>query len=149
MEILEFETGELLPFAIRVIIAGAGGMLIGFERDVKGKTAGIRTSILVAMGAAVFVLMSLHLGQSPEADYMRVIGQVVSGIGFLGAGAILQNKNKIKGIATAATIWCSAGIGCLAAASLFSQLAVFVILVVIVNITFGIISIGKKKDHFN
>lgn len=149
MELFELNMDELLHFAIRIVIAGVGGLLIGFERDIKGKTAGMRTNTLVAMGAASFVLMSMHLGESPEADYMRVIGQVVSGIGFLGAGAILHDKNKIKGIATAATIWCSAGIGCLAAASMFPQLVVFVILAVIVNVAFGIISIGKKKDHFN
>ena len=149
MELLDYSTDGILQFALRIIIAGVGGLLVGFERDVKGKTAGMRTNVLVAMGAASFVLLALHLGESQEADFMRVIGQVVSGIGFLGAGAIIQDKHKIKGIATAATLWCSAGIGCLAAASMFPHLAVFVILAVVVNTAFGAISIGKEKDHFN
>jgi len=147
-DILELTTEESLHFALRTGVAAVGGFLVGFERDIKGKTAGMRTNILVAMGAALFVLVALHLDDS-DTDFMRVLGQVVTGVGFLGAGAIIQRKDKIKGITTAATIWCSAGIGCLAAASMFAQLVIFVFFAVVVNVVFGIISIGERKDHMN
>lgn len=135
-----------LQFALRVGIAAVGGMLIGFERDVKGKNAGMRTNILVAMGAALFALVALRFKGSPDTDFLRVIGQIVTGVGFLGAGVIMHRQERVKGLSTAATIWCSAGIGCLAAASMFAELLIFVVLALLVNFVFGMINIGKDKS---
>lgn len=137
---------ESFKFAVRIGIAAVGGFLIGFERDLKGKNAGMRTNILVAMGAALFALVALNFRGSPDADFLRVIGQIVTGVGFLGAGVIMHRKERVKGLSTAATIWCSAGIGCLSAASMFSQLSIFVVLVIMVNIVFGMVNIGKSKN---
>lgn len=87
------------------------GFLIGLERQIKGKPAGIRTSILVCLGAYVFVATagSFQADTSPS----RVIGQVVSGIGFLGAGLILSKNGLVHGVTSAAIIWILAAVGCL------------------------------------
>ena len=88
------------------------GGLIGVERQIRGKVAGVRTSILICVGTSIFV--SLGATVAPErADPTRVLGQVVTGIGFLGAGVILAREGKILGVTTAAVIWCLASIGCL------------------------------------
>lgn len=87
------------------------GFLIGLERQIKGKSAGIRTSILVCLGAYIFVSIagSFETDTSPS----RVIGQVVSGIGFLGAGLILSKNGLVHGVTSAAIIWILAAVGCL------------------------------------
>ena len=93
------------------LVAILCGFLIGLDRQVKGKPAGIRTSILVTLGAYTFVVISGSFQN--EASPSRVIGQVVSGIGFLGAGLILAKDGLIHGVTSASVIWILAGIGCL------------------------------------
>jgi len=130
---------EFSDFTIRIVCAVVSGLLIGVEREFKNKSAGLKTNALVALGAAVFVLISLKYTERDFTDITRVLGQVVTGIGFLGAGTILQQKDKVKGLTTAATVWCSAGAGCLAATAMFWELATLTVLVIFVNFTFGII----------
>ncbi|HEA28387.1 MAG TPA: MgtC/SapB family protein [Leeuwenhoekiella sp.] len=130
---------ELSDFAIRIAAAIAAGLLIGIERELKNKSAGIKTNALVSLGASIFVIISLRYADRDFTDVTRVLGQVVTGIGFLGAGAILQQKDKVKGLTTAATIWCSAGAGCLAAVGDFKELALLTVVVVFINLIFGII----------
>jgi putative Mg2+ transporter-C (MgtC) family protein len=91
----------------------------------------------VAIGAAVYVIISLRYEDVFGVDATRVLSQVVVGIGFLGAGVILQKKNKIEGLTTAATVWCSAAVGCLAAAGMFIELGMVTLLVILINIVFG------------
>ena len=95
------------------------GGLIGFERQVRQRTAGLRTNTLVAVGAAVFVDMAFRLG-GPEGA-VRVVAYVVSGIGFLGAGAIMKEGANVSGLNTAATLWGSAAVGCCAGAKLLPE----------------------------
>jgi len=95
--------------ALRAILAALAGGLIGWERERHGREAGIRTYAAVSLGAAVFGLISSHVVGSP--DPMRVAAQVVSGVGFLGAGVILREQGRISGLTTAATIWATASIG--------------------------------------
>jgi putative Mg2+ transporter-C (MgtC) family protein len=86
------------------------GGIIGLERQLRGKPAGIRTSILICLGTVVFV--SLGIGLDPEArDPARVLGQVVTGIGFIGAGVIMGKENIVRGVTSAAIIWVLAAIG--------------------------------------
>ena len=87
----------------------------------------------MAVGAAIFVLISLRLTNTSGGDSTRVIGQVVTGIGFLGAGVILHQGVSIIGITTAATIWCSAAIGCMAAAGYFIETAFSTLIIIIIN----------------
>ncbi|MFD3872034.1 MgtC/SapB family protein [Streptomyces sp. NPDC058623] len=99
------------------------GALIGLERQWRARLAGLRTNALVAGGAALFVLLSQYgfLGTVSEVNHdgSRVAAQVVSGIGFLGAGVIMRDGLGVRGLNTAATLWCSAAVGCLAGVGLF------------------------------
>jgi putative Mg2+ transporter-C (MgtC) family protein len=99
-------------FAIRLIFALALGALVGAERQWRQRTAGLRTNCLVAMGSAMFVMMGGLI--SGDGSQGRVAAYVVSGIGFLGGGVILKDGFSIRGLNTAATLWCTAAIGTLA-----------------------------------
>ncbi|MFE2249010.1 MgtC/SapB family protein [Streptomyces lavendulae] len=99
------------------------GAVIGLERQWRARMAGLRTNALVAGGAALFVLLSQYgfLSAVSEVNYdgSRVAAQIVSGIGFLGAGVIMRDGLSVRGLNTAATLWCSAAVGCLAGVGLF------------------------------
>ncbi len=138
---------EWIEFGIRIGVAAISGLLIGLERELRGKNAGLRTNALVALGSCVFVIISLTFKNHPNVDITRVIGQVVTGIGFLGAGTILHYKNNVKGLTTAATIWCSAAAGCLAALVMYQELAVLTAVVLIINYGFNFVEkiFSKKK----
>jgi len=125
---------ELKVFVTRLLIALGAGTLIGLERQIHNKSAGMRTNALVSMGAAMFVMISLKITGTEGGDATRIIGQIVTGIGFLGAGVILHQGINIQGLTTAATIWCSAAVGCLAASGFFMEAAVSTIAVILVNI---------------
>jgi putative Mg2+ transporter-C (MgtC) family protein len=99
---------------IQVVVAALLGGLIGLEREARGREAGFRTNILIAIGACLFTILSVEgfpLQDSAARDSARVAAQIVSGVGFLGAGALFQTRNQIKGMTTAATIWLVAAIG--------------------------------------
>jgi len=120
-------------FMIRIGASFLAGFLIGLERELRHKKAGLRTNTLVAVGAAVYVLISLSLMSADFGATARIIGQVVTGIGFIGAGVIIHREADILGITTAATIWCSAAVGCLAATGMFKELAACTAVVLFVN----------------
>ncbi|MEV6769549.1 MgtC/SapB family protein [Nocardia sp. NPDC051030] len=114
--------------------AGVGlGAVIGFERQYRARMAGLRTNALVAAGATLFVLLSAHGFSGSDADPTRVAAQIVSGIGFLGAGVILRDGFNIRGLNTAATLWCSAAVGSLAGAGMYTTAAAGTVAVVVVN----------------
>ena len=102
----------------------AAGALIGLERQRSNKSAGTRTNTLVAMGACMYVLVSVRLSDHDGTDPSRIISQIITGIGFLGAGVILHHKGSIRGLTTAATVWCSAGLGVLGGMGMFWELAI-------------------------
>jgi putative Mg2+ transporter-C (MgtC) family protein len=95
----------------RLLLAAVLGGLIGVEREWRNKEAGLRTNILIALGSAVFTLMSIELTDARTGDTSRVAAQIVTGIGFLGAGAIMRTDAGIQGLTTAATIWVNAAVG--------------------------------------
>jgi putative Mg2+ transporter-C (MgtC) family protein len=97
-------------FWLHLGTAVACGGVIGLERQIRGKASGIRTSIMICLGTSLFVALG---ATQPGADPTRVLGQVVTGIGFLGAGVILTREGRILGVTTAAVIWVTAAIGCL------------------------------------
>src|SRR5690606_14804537 len=103
---------EITRVSVRLLMAGILGGILGFERESRGKAAGIRTHMLVAIGAALFVLIPQQAGIS-DAELSRVVQGVIAGIGFLGAGAILKGDDEkhLKGLTTAAGIWLTAAIG--------------------------------------
>lgn len=107
------------------------GGLIGFERQWRQRLAGLRTNTLVALGAAIFVMFA---GLFPgEASPTRIAAQIVSGIGFLGAGIIFKDGLNVRGLNTAATLWCSAAIGAMCGAGFFMQAAVATVFIIAVN----------------
>ncbi|MBI3796207.1 MAG: MgtC/SapB family protein [Deltaproteobacteria bacterium] len=95
--------------AVRTIIAALLGAIIGWEREQHGREAGIRTYAAVSVGACVFGLISAHV--EGAADPTRIAAQVVTGVGFLGAGVILRERGQITGLTTAATLWSTAALG--------------------------------------
>lgn len=115
--------------------AGVGlGALIGLERQYRARMAGLRTNALVAAGATLFVLLSAHGFAGATADPTRVAAQIVSGIGFLGGGVILREGLTVRGLNTAATLWCSAAVGALAGAGMYAVAAVGAGVVVAVHV---------------
>ncbi len=133
---------------IRIAVAALLGAVLGLERELSDKPAGLRTHMLVAEGAALFMVGSLLLTHEftpgPNAislDPTRVAAAIVSGIGFLGGGAILQSRDRIKGITTAAAIWVAAAIGLLVGAGFY---LVAVGGVVIAVITLALLSLPER-----
>jgi putative Mg2+ transporter-C (MgtC) family protein len=107
---------EQLHIVFRLVVAGGLGALIGFEREIRGYPAGIRTLALVAMGSALFTDLTFLFG---DVSSSRVASQIVVGVGFLGAGVILRERGNIRGMTTAATIWGAAAIGMATGLSLY------------------------------
>jgi putative Mg2+ transporter-C (MgtC) family protein len=103
---------ELTRLCVRLLLAGLLGALLGFERENKGKAAGVKTHMLVAIGSAIFMTIPLQIGVQP-AELTRVIQGMVAGVGFLGAGTILkaENEQRVQGLTTAAGIWMTSAIG--------------------------------------
>ncbi len=115
----------MLDFVLRLIVAILLGAAIGFERQYCQRSAGLRTNTLVSAGAAMFILLASSLTSETEmADPSRVAGQIVTGIGFLGAGVIMKDGLTVKGLNTAAIIWCSAAVGALSGAGLLMEASI-------------------------
>jgi len=95
---------------IRLLLAALLGAVLGIEREWRHKDAGLRTNILIALGAALFTMMSIEL-TAGQGDPSRVAAQIVTGIGFLGGGAIIRTHGNVQGLTTAAAIWVNAAIG--------------------------------------
>lgn len=122
--------------ALRLVAATVLGAAIGLERQFHQKNAGVRTHALVGLGAALFTIVGMHpwvLAHTPSSgDALRVAAQVVSGIGFLGAGVIFVNRDAVKGLTTAAAIWVSAAIGMACGAGMVPLAVVTAILYLLV-----------------
>lgn len=120
-----------IEFLFQIVICFLLSSCIGVERQFRRRLVGLRTIILVSLGAFLFVRFSYAF---PDADGTRVAAQVVAGIGFLGAGVIIKDNKSVKGLTTAATLWCAAAIGILCAANLLFEAAVGTLLVLFTNI---------------
>jgi putative Mg2+ transporter-C (MgtC) family protein len=128
---MHFDLATLGDSALRLAVALLLGCTIGFERQWNQKMAGLRTNALVALGSAGFVVFSGLVG---EGDPTRIAAQVVSGIGFLGAGVILREGINVHGLNTAATLWCSAMVGSLAGAGLLGPCVLAAAFVIVTNL---------------
>jgi putative Mg2+ transporter-C (MgtC) family protein len=106
------DAAQVTRIAVRLLLAATLGGALGFEREQRGKAAGLRTHMLVALGAALFVLVPQQAGVT-DADLSRVLQGLVAGVGFLGAGTILKGRDdgEVKGLTTAAGLWLTAAIG--------------------------------------
>lgn len=123
------ELSNIIPLLLSVFL----GFLIGLERESKHKSIGIRTVSLITLGSTIYSLISIYYF---NADPTRVIAQIVSGIGFLGAGIIFKAGNQIKGLTTAATVWTSSGIGVLVGLGLYKLAIISTFLILIINTLF-------------
>jgi putative Mg2+ transporter-C (MgtC) family protein len=121
-----------LDLALRLTVGLVLGAIIGFERELQRQPAGFRTHSLVALGAALFTVVSAFGFAGDLVDPTRVAAQIVSGIGFIGAGAILQYRGNIRGLTTAASLWSVAAIGMAAGSGLYSVAVVGTVLILVV-----------------
>lgn len=124
-------SADLLDSLLSLSSAFVFGALIGFERQYRQRTAGLRTNVLVAVGAAIFVDMANRLTGAQGA--VHVVAYVVSGIGFLGAGVIMREEGNVRGLNTAATLWCSGAVGACAGADLVVQAGIATLFVLAAN----------------
>ncbi len=121
-----------LELVARLSIALVLGAAIGFEREMDRQPAGFRTHALVALGSALFTVISAYGFSGPIVDPTRIAAQIVSGIGFLGAGTILHHRGSIRGLTTAASLWSAAAVGMAAGAGLLVLAVVGAVLIVVV-----------------
>lgn len=142
-------------FIFRLASALVGGIIIGTQRELKQRQAGLTTNSLVAVGACIFILISESVimgaqvsGGPVNNDNLRVLSQVVTGIGFLGAGVIMKNGLTIHGLSSAATIWCSAAVGCLCGYGMWRESLIAVAVIILINWGLkGIEMAIKKRRH--
>jgi putative Mg2+ transporter-C (MgtC) family protein len=136
---------------IRLCLAALLGAVLGFERERHGRPAGLRTHLLVSLGSAGFMILSplvAEMGKGVPADPGRIAAQVVSGIGFLGAGAIVKEGVNIRGLTTAACLWIAAAIGMTAGAGFFLE-AVFICgLAIVALVIFPYIESWQKSHSY-
>lgn len=129
------------------------GGAIGFERELSRKAAGLRTNVLICVGAALFMIVSRHIGGgAPYTDPARLVAQVVTGIGFLGAGVILQSRGSVTGLTTAATIFVVGAVGItigegLFGLAIFATVLIIVVLVVLRRVERAVIR-RKRMFHY-
>ena len=119
--------------AVKLLVAVVCGGAIGFERELSRKPAGLRTNVLICVGAALFMIVSRHIGGgAPYTDPARLVAQVVTGIGFIGAGVILQSRGSISGLTTAATIFIVSAVGITIGDGMFTVGLMTTLLIIVV-----------------
>ncbi len=146
---LESVLGEL-HYLVSVLLSVVLGFAIGYERKLRFKEAGIRTHTIVCAGSALIMVVSKYgFGDSIEADASRVAAQIVSGIGFLGAGIIIYRKHEIHGLTTAAGVWATSGVGMAAGAGLYIVAAGATVIIIAVQCLFHLnCKLFRTKKYF-
>ena len=141
-------------FIFRLACALLAGVAIGTQRELRQHQAGLTTNALVAVGACIFILISESVIMNAQAaggpvnnDNLRVLSQVVTGIGFLGAGVIMKNGVTIHGLSSAATIWCSAAVGCLCGYGMWKEALISVAVILLINWGLKGVELYFKKRH--
>ena len=133
---------------MRVLYALFVGFVMGFEREYHAKPAGVKTYAMICLGSTIITYMSLHL--SDQADKARLAAQIVSGLGFIGAGAIFQSKRMITGLTTASTLWLVGSFGILIGAGLFLDVLICLVFVYLYFLLTRIIQNSRlKRLKFN
>jgi putative Mg2+ transporter-C (MgtC) family protein len=142
-EHLTQEMGSVLSSTIlRLLLAAVLGGMIGLERQLRHKPAGLRTNMFICFGAAMFTVLSVKLAGVP-ADSARIAAQIIPGIGFIGAGSILHSRGSVTGLTTAATLFVVASVGMAAGGGLYIT-AVFGTILILIALTF----LGNLESHF-
>ena len=139
---------EALEIFGQLFLAAILGGLIGLERKIANKPAGIRTYALVSLGSALFCLISqLAFSASLSLDPSRIASQIIVGIGFVGAGVIIFHRSKIRGITTAASLWVTAGIGMAVGFKLYLLALLTTLLVLIILVIFWLIEVPFARKY--
>jgi putative Mg2+ transporter-C (MgtC) family protein len=125
---------------VRMVLAVVLGTVVGYEREHEGKPAGMRTHGMVALGAALFTVVSIY-GFGSAGDPARVAAQIVTGVGFLGAGAILHQRGSVRGLTTAASLWVTAAIGTAVGAGMHA------ISIATAGLVFLVLRFGPRPRH--
>jgi putative Mg2+ transporter-C (MgtC) family protein len=131
------EIQHLIPIAIKILIATICGSLVGWDRERKNKFAGLRTNILICVGSAIFTIGSFYVATVYGGDPTRIISTIVTGVGFLGGGVIMIDKDRIIGITTAAFIWVISAIGILCGMGM---------IITPILLTIGLITISRSFE---
>jgi putative Mg2+ transporter-C (MgtC) family protein len=129
---------------LRLVAAAILGGLIGLEREIHHKPAGLRTNIFICIGSAMFTILSWRLASEYSGDHTRIAAQIIPGIGFIGAGSILHARGSVSGLTTAATIFVVASIGMACGGGLYA-LAIFATFILLIALTF----LGVVEKRFN
>jgi putative Mg2+ transporter-C (MgtC) family protein len=145
MDLLRTEMGVVLSSTIvRLVIAAVLGGLIGLERELRHKPAGLRTNMFICFGAAMFTVLSDQLAGAHGGDHTRVAAQIIPGIGFIGAGAILHERGSVTGLTTAATIFVTASVGMAVGGGLYVT-GTFATAVALIALAL----LGRAEAHFS
>ncbi len=143
---------DVYQIAIRLLLAGFLSGIIGYEREIHGRAAGLRTTILVGVGSCLIMLTSMHIYDLYQGvttvDPARIAAQVVTGIGFLGAGTILRFRASVRGLTTAAGLWAVAGIGLAVGSGFYSAALITTALIFIVLIFLSRVGRKIRKDFY-
>lgn len=142
LEFLEPELWQRYQLLLRLLLAAALGGMIGLEREHSGKPAGFRTNMLICLGAALITEVSFNVAHTASGDPGRIAAQIVSGIGFLGAGTILHSRGSVYGLTTAATLWVVAAIGMAVGARSYLAAVIGTTLVML-----ALMILGRVEDH--
>jgi putative Mg2+ transporter-C (MgtC) family protein len=145
MQVLGDRMGAVLTTTVvRLIVAAILGGIIGLERGLRHKPAGLRTNMFICFGAAMFTVMSDQLAGSLGGDHTRVAAQIIPGIGFIGAGSILHSRGSVTGLTTAATLFVAAGVGMAAGGGLYIT-AIFATAVILISLAV----LGRVETSFS
>ncbi len=145
---LRNETGVVLSSTVeRLAVAAVLGGLIGLEREFRHKPAGLRTNMLICLGAAMFTVLSAELGQKFGGDHVRIASQIIPGIGFIGAGAILRDRGSVTGLTTAATVFVAASVGMAAGGGLYVTAVFSTVVIVVLLRAMGLLEHHFEKKH--
>lgn len=135
LDLISNELEILCFFLPKIFVATICGFIIGYDREVRNKVAGIRTNVLITVGCTILTTLAFWIYKNDSTvDPTRIIGQIVTGIGFLGAGAIMKTEDKIVGITTAAFIWVGSAIGTMIGIGMY---------IVPILITLGLLVVSK------
>ncbi len=133
---------DVISLILAVVLGGA----IGLERQIRGKPAGLRTNVLICLGAAVFTIISKQMAAGQADSVTRIAAQIVTGVGFLGAGAIIRDRGGIHGLTTAATIWLVSSIGMACGAGFYRLAAVSTLIAIVILI--GLAQLERPLERY-
>lgn len=140
-----------LELIIRLGLAAVGGAVLGWEREAQKKPAGLRTHMLVSLGSAAFMIAGFELhhelvsrNQAAGSDLLKVLAGIAGGVGFLGAGSIIQNRSNVSGLTTAATTWLAAAVGIACGLGYYRIAAITLVLALVALLLLGVVQQGTE-----